>query len=196
MSRSILLFCPFSVAAGQSAESSPLGGIEAANLELARALARRGHKVTLATKDTKLSEDIFSHVPLNAIGSTSGLSAIISSNETRPFDLMPKEVIRVWWIHNPFAIEKLIRKGHALPLLRHSVHAVFLSADAERIFTKIAPLKSRTVISYGVQEVFRQERGAKQRRPIFVWASQPQRGLKETIGAWLQARPEAEIPAP
>lgn len=193
MPNSVLFACPFPLSGGQASASSRLGGIETANLELTRALQRRGGKILLASHDEWLEEPGITHVPWGNLGAVGGYSVVVASNDARVFDLAAKAARKVWWLHNPFALEKLYRKGSLGPLLRHRPDTVFLGTVAAQKFNKIVPLRSRRVIPYGIQALFREHAIDGPRQPIFVWASQPQRGLPETLQAWQTHAPAGQL---
>jgi glycosyltransferase involved in cell wall biosynthesis len=93
----------------------------------------------------------------------------------------------VMWIHNPLALEKAVRKGQMVPIIRHRPHAVFGGPLAEQVCSRFYPFASRNAIPLGISRPFLSSRLDRPRSPIFVWASQQQRGLKQTVQAWLRA---------
>jgi glycosyltransferase involved in cell wall biosynthesis len=82
------------------------------------------------------------------------------------------------------AIEKAIRRSQISPLLRHRPDAVFVGSVAEKEMTALYPFRSRTVIPHGVSAAFLKADPQGPRHDHFVWASQKQRGLAQTLEAW------------
>jgi glycosyltransferase involved in cell wall biosynthesis len=163
---------------------SRLGGLETANVELSRALADRGHRVILATRTPDTFERSgVTTVPLATIGQQS-CDVLISSNDARMFDHAKPGARKLLWLHNPLAFEKSIRK-HQLPaFIRHRPEAVFVGTFAEKDMTSLYPFRSRNVIPHGISGLFLTRNLELPRRKHFVWASQRQRGLKETLDTW------------
>jgi glycosyltransferase involved in cell wall biosynthesis len=171
-----------------SEQSVGLGGVETACIELATALAARGHAVTLLSPtDEPQSVGGVKNVGLDAIGRINDDVLILANDATLfrrshyPWNVM--------WIHNPLALEKAVRKGHMVPIIRHRPHAVFVGPLAEQVCSRLYPFASRNAIPLGISRPFLSSRLDRSRSPIFVWASQPQRGLKQTVQAWLRAVP-------
>jgi glycosyltransferase involved in cell wall biosynthesis len=163
---------------------SRLGGLETANAELSRALADRGHRVILATRTLDTFERSgVTTVRLDTIGQQS-CDVLISSNDARIFDHAKPGTRKLLWLHNPLAFEKSIRK-HQLPaLVRHRPEAVFVGTFAEKDMTSLYPFRSRNVIPHGISGLFLNRNLELPREKHFVWASQRQRGLKETLDTW------------
>jgi glycosyltransferase involved in cell wall biosynthesis len=163
---------------------SRLGGLETANVELSRALADRGHRVILATRTLDTFERSgVTTVPLDTIGQQS-CDVLISSNDARIFDHVKPGTRKLLWLHNPLAFEKSVRK-HQLPaFVRHRPEAVFVGTFAEKDMTSLYPFRSRSVIPHGISEIFLNRNLELPREKHFVWASQRQRGLKETLDTW------------
>jgi glycosyltransferase involved in cell wall biosynthesis len=181
----IVVVCPTKAEFDSSSLSdSRLGGIETASIELSRALAVRGHQVTLATRTTSSSEHYgVATIPIDEF-SQHQCDVLVSSNDARVFNMNPSVKKKVLWIHNPLALEKALRKFQILPLLKHRPDAVFVGTEAEKQMSSFYPFRSRTVIPHGISEVFLQATPHASRKDHFVWASQRQRGLAETIEAW------------
>ncbi|ODN69419.1 glycosyltransferase family 4 protein [Methylobrevis pamukkalensis] len=162
-----------------------LGGTEIATLNLASALAEKGLNVVWLnpTERTVRSGGITS-APLAAID---GMLAghVVSSNDARIFDRCAPTIGRkIYWMHNPLNFEKSLRKGQALPLLRHSPHGVFVGEVLARRQRYYPLFRSRTVIGHGVADIFTpQDRSPPP--PVAVWISSPHRGLEATLRLWV-----------
>ena len=185
---------PFSIA---DADTGQIGGIETTNIELARQFAARGHEVVLAspTAEETRHDDVL-NIPLSRAPDIHA-EFVISSNNTAPLRNLPTAGSSALWVHNPLIIERLIRKGQMGSLLTRRPHAVFLSEHSLRATSRLLPFRSRRVIHHGIARVFRESPPTDGSKPIVVWASDPHRGLRETLEIWgskiLPAVPQAEF---
>lgn len=181
----IVVACPTKVSFNLgSLETSHLGGLETASIELARGLAARGHQVVLAGKaDTRVQHDGVTTIPLTSLPEID-CDVLISSNDARVFDQGPAKARKILWLHNPMAIEKAIRRSQLVPLLKHRPDAVYVGRVAEEEMSRLYPFGSRSVIPHGVSRMFLQSLPQGPRQSHFVWASQRQRGLARTLDAW------------
>lgn len=163
---------------------SRLGGLETANVEVSRALADRGHRVVLATRTPETFERKgVTTVPLDTLARHS-CDVLISSNDARMFDHAKPGTRKLLWLHNPLAFEKSIRKHQLAAFVRHRPDAVFVGTFAEKDMTSLYPFRSRNVIPHGISGLFLDRNLKLPRKKHFVWASQRQRGLKETLDTW------------
>lgn len=165
-----------------------LGGIEGACIGLTRALAARGHRVTLvATKPGDLripGVAVRDRAPAGDLGG----DAIVSCNDATA--LGGPAPIQAIWMHNPLTVMRAVRKGQLRPIVRLRPHAVFGSLYAKRLASPLLPYASRHVLPLGVDGVFADgEEPGTGHRNAFVWVSQPQRGLRTAIAAWRAALP-------
>ena len=98
-----------------------LGGIETACLELGDALVDRGHQVRIAGR-------FANHRKAQAMDwaqlAASDGDALIACNDARVLHAGGFQT-RVFWSHNPLAVEKAIRKKQFAPIWMHRPHAVF-----------------------------------------------------------------------
>ena len=177
-----------------------LGGIQACNFELARALVRRGHDVTIASDDASEGISFGSrHISIGKIGNRN-FDLNIISNTSSDFDrLNSHNGHKVLWMHNPLAIEKAFRYGFLFPILRHRPLAVFVSEHL-RAHMAPYPFAGSEVIGHGVDEAFLEPDAPKQEIGSalkFVFASQRHRGFDRTLSAWRDhiapALPRAEF---
>lgn len=185
--RRITFICATRVAFGIDTPAAiGLGGIESTNIALARALARRGCAVVLATRRTGTVErDGILNIPL-AEAARHGADAVISSNDSRPLLGFPG-ARRIVWVHNPINLEKALRKGYFLPLLRMRPEAVFVGTLAAATLSRVFVYRRRRVIPHGVAPAFREPEPSRGRGRDFVYASQPQRGLERVLALWRTA---------
>ena len=157
-----------------------LGGIETACLELGDALVDRGHEVRIAGR----FPDHRKARPLDwtqLAGGDGG--ALISCNDARILQAGDFKT-RVFWSHNPLAVEKAIRKKQFGPIWMHRPHAVFGSQDAMAALSPLLRFRSRNVIPLGVTALFESTATGSPRGLDFAFVSQAQRGLPETCRVW------------
>jgi glycosyltransferase involved in cell wall biosynthesis len=200
---SVLFVCHFSPAnLDRDLSDLSLGGIEACNLELARALARRGYRVTLANEANEGSPT--EHFGVAHIGihqaAEQVFDAAVVSNIATAFDCLAKrQTTKIYWGHNPLRPEKALRRGYLGPILRHRPRAVFPSQYlASRM--RHYPFRSRDILGHGIDKVFLESAAARHDSAAparFVYASQPQRGLDFVLNLWrtaiAPALPQAEL---
>ena len=163
-----------------------LGGIESTNLSLARALARRGFAVVLATRRTGTVErDGVLNVPLDA-ALQYPTDHVVSSNDPRPL-LGARDARRFLWVHNPLSLRQALRRGYLAPLLALRPEAVFVGSLAARGMSRLFPYRRRRVIPHGVSAEFRTPAPTRGLTRDFVFASQRQRGLDRLVRLWRDA---------
>ncbi len=162
-----------------------IGGIETATIELAHALAARGHRVVVATRREGGPQDVDGvlNVALDD-ARNHGADLVASSNDPRPLLAAPAGARRVLWLHNPMAIEKAARRGWLVPILRLRPDAVFVGTQAAGAMSRLLPFARRVVVPHGVGAAFRAAPPSDGSTRRFVFASQRQRGLAPTLRAW------------
>ena len=157
-----------------------LGGIETACLELGDALVARGHEVTI------LGEPAV-HRKARPLGWTrlgeSHGDALISCNDARLLSA-GRFKARIFWSHNPLAVEKAFRKKQFGPIWSARPPAVFGSRDALEAISPLLRFRSRTVIPLGVTALFESTRTDLPGKPHFAFVSQSQRGLPGVCRVW------------
>ena len=181
----IAIACPTKVAFHINSDAETgLGGTETASLELARALARRGHAVVLATRTDRVREgDGVASVPLSELAGARS-DVLVSCNDALMFDRAAADCAKVVWVHNPMSLRTAYRKRQLRALWRHRPHAVFLGVAAQRAMPKVYPYQSRSIIPHGVSSAFLEAPLGRAREHRFVFASQRQRGLARTLEVW------------
>ena len=157
-----------------------LGGIETACLELGDALVERGHKVRIAGRFPEHRKA--RPLDWNLLAASDG-DALISCNDARILQAGDFKT-RVFWSHNPLAVEKAIRKKQFGPIWMHRPHAVFGSQDAVAALSPLLRFRSRNVIPLGVTALFESTATESPRGLDFAFVSQAQRGLPETCRVW------------
>ena len=167
-----------------------LGGIETACLELGDALVTRGHDVSImgaCAPGRKVRP-----LPWTQLGESHG-DALISCNDARMLG-MGNYRTRIFWSHNPLAVEKAFRKKQLGPIWSARPHAVFGSRDAMQAISSILTFRTRTVIPLGVVSLFDAVRVDRPRDLNFAFVSQSQRGLAPTCRVWA-AQVHPEVPS-
>ena len=183
----ILLSCPskFSLV---SKNLKKLGGIESLNLELAKTLSKENINVTLATDCKKtIIKNKITNIPIDKLKSNSknfSFDSIVSSNDTSIFSYFKKSK-KILWLHNKLQIEKAIRKKNFFPINYHRPHVVFVSNYLSNFTSSFLLFKKRFVISNFLSNFFIVKKMNFDRKKIFVWSVQRDRGLSELIEIWI-----------
>ena len=183
----ILLSCPskFSLV---SKNLKKLGGIESLNLELAKTLSKENINVTLATDCKKtIIKNKITNIPIDKLKSNSKnflFDSIITSNDTSLYSYFKKSK-KILWLHNKLQIEKAIRKKNFFPINYHRPHVVFVSNYLSNFTSSFLLFKKRFVISNFLSNFFIVKKMNFDRKKIFVWSVQRDRGLSELIEIWI-----------
>ena len=183
----ILLSCPskFSLV---SKNLKKLGGIESLNLELAKTLSKENINVTLATDCKKtIIKNKITNIPIDKLKTNSknfSFDSIVTSNDTSIFSYFKKSK-KILWLHNKLQIEKAIRKKNFFPINYHRPHVVFVSNYLSNFTSSIFLFKKRFVISNFLSNFFIVKKMNFDRKKIFVWSVQRDRGLSELIEIWI-----------
>ena len=183
----ILLSCPskFSLV---SKNLKKLGGIESLNLELAKTLSKENINVTLATDCKKtIIKNKITNIPINKLKTNSknfSFDSIVSSNDTSLYSYFKKSK-KILWLHNKLQIEKAIRKNNFFPINYHRPHVVFVSNYLSNFTSSFFLFKKRFVISNFLSNFFIVKKMNFDRKKIFVWSVQRDRGLSELIEIWI-----------
>ena len=183
----ILLSCPskFSLV---SKNLKKLGGIESLNLELAKTLSKENINVTLATDCKKtIIKNKITNIPIDKLKTNSknfSFDSIVSSNDTSLYSYFKKSK-KILWLHNKLQIEKAIRKKNFFPINYHRPHVVFVSNYLSNFTSSFLLFKKRFVISNFLSNFFIVKKMNFDRKKIFVWSVQRDRGLSELIEIWI-----------
>ena len=183
----ILLSCPskFSLV---SKNLKKLGGIESLNLELAKTLSKENINVTLATDCKKtIIKNKITNIPIDKLKANPknfSFDSIVSSNDTSLYSYFKKSK-KILWLHNKLQIEKAIRKNNFFPINYHRPHVVFVSNYLSNFTSSIFLFKKRFVISNFLSNFFIVKKMNFDRKKIFVWSVQRDKGLSELIEIWI-----------
>lgn len=183
----ILINCPsrFDI---NSNKLDKIGGIESLNIALAKKLVNLNFNVILSTFcNKKIEKNKLINHPINIIKENKNnykFDVIISSNDSTIFNPFPDSK-KIFWLHNPLQIEKSIRKNQLFSLLRNRPKAVFVSSYLESITSKLFFFNERLIIPNFLLNNFIKKKVNFNRKQIFVWSVQRNKGLKETIDTWI-----------
>jgi len=183
----ILINCPsrFDI---NSNKLDKIGGIESLNIALAKKLVKLNFNVILSTFcDKKIKKNRLINHPINIIKENKNnykFDVIISSNDSTIFNIFPDSK-KIFWLHNPLQIEKSIRKNQFFSLLKNRPKAVFVSSYLESITSKLFFFNERIVIPNFLLKNFIKKKVSFNRKQIFVWSVQRNKGLKKTIDIWI-----------
>jgi glycosyltransferase involved in cell wall biosynthesis len=173
---------PFS---GETLRSQSMGGTESSVVQLAEALARRGHEVCVfnAIPSPRHEFGVDWRPFWQAPDYTRGQTGIAVANPKLFNGLAFRSYI--FWVHNPLKSWRQIRRGNVAALVRTRPHFVLLgeyhSAQVPRWF----PSSGRTVIHHGVHEdFFRKAAASAPPPPRAIFTSQPYRGLDWVLALW------------
>lgn len=169
-----------------------LGGIERAVIQLAQAFVRKGYDVSVWNGTPEpVSAAGVTWIPKGGNEQLRAYDIVIACNDATLFDDYAKasgcnNFKPYLWFHNRVLLEKTVRKGRMLPLLRWRPVGVFLGRNHEGTATKFIPLRRRAIIGSGVEEeVLNYPVAATNARPpVAVFISQPYRGLADMISLW------------
>ena len=182
---------------GDTLRNQPLGGAESATVQLAEALAARGHRVTVLTGTNQSAEvNGVSWLPVAAARRVTADLAIANSVATDLHYVRAKN--RVVWIHNTRAFDRFLRKGGALATFRYLPAAVVLGDYHASKVSPMIPYRRRVTIPLSVGEPFISAPVAEAvPPPRAIHFSQPHRDAENLIRIWTRHihphAPEAEF---
>jgi len=183
----ILLSCPSKFSLGCK-NLKKLGGIESLNLELAKTLSKENINVTLATDCKKtIIKNKITNIPIDKLKSNSknfSFDTIVTSNDTSLYSYFKKSK-KILWLHNKLQIEKAIRKKNFFPINYHRPHVVFVSNYLSNFTSRFLFFEKRFIISNFLSNFFIVKKMNFDRKKIFIWSVQRDRGLSELIEIWI-----------
>jgi glycosyltransferase involved in cell wall biosynthesis len=173
---------PFS---GETLRSQSMGGTESSAVQLAEALAKRGHDVCVFNAiPARLHEFGVQWRPFaQAARHARGRIGIAVANPKLFNGLAFRS--HIFWLHNPLKSWRQIRRGNVGPLLRRRPHFVLLGEYHTAHVPRWFPSSGRTAIHHGVHEdFFRRAPAAVPPSARAIFTSQPYRGLDWVLGLW------------
>lgn len=177
---------------GKSLDDGPLGGAETSFIEMANALAARGHRVLACTNCA--AERVHRGVSWRPIGQgiPNGADLYIANRGDKLIRRCPGAKHTIFWIHNPAGYLLKARYQWKLALRRPTI--VFSGASHAGTYPGWAFAGGREIVPYGVTELFRQA-GARAEAPPprALFTSNPLRSLDWLLELWA-ARIQPAVP--
>jgi glycosyltransferase involved in cell wall biosynthesis len=182
---------------GRTLATRPLGGTETSVIQLAEALARRGHEVVCRTRtDERVVHNGVTWTPLGA-GEPARCDVLLAVQHPELLDAVRRPARRALWV--VWVPTGYRRPGRIARLWWHRPRPVFVSDFQARSYPPWLPRPTPPiVIPFGLPAAVRGRAplpSAPPRRAIF--ASNPQRDLRWLIALWTRAIlprvPDAEL---
>ena len=169
---------------GRTLEERPLGGAETSFIELANALAGRGHRVQVFNKTAApLTHRGVDWAPL-AAGPPQEADLYIANRNTVLLSLVPKAARTIFWIHNPAGY--LLKLRHQTRLAQRRPVIVFSGQSHAGTYPVWGFSGGRSIIPYGVTEIFREAGPRETPPPRAIFTSNPLRSLDWILDLWEQ----------
>lgn len=181
---------------GRTLEARPLGGAETSFIELANALAARGHEVHVYNKcDSETVHRGVAWHPLTQ-GVPDEADLYIANRGDKLLPLCRRARRMVFWIHNPAGY--LLKWRYQWKLARRRPIIVFSGASHARTYPGWAFDGGREIVLYGLTDLFcHAEERVVPPPPRAVFTSNPMRSLDWLLDLWQRrihlAIPEAEL---
>lgn len=166
---------------GGTLHEKPLGGAETAFIQLAEALAERGHAVEAFTAEARSMR--LNGVFWRSLGETvQSCDLLIANRIPALMKLVPGAKTKVLWLHNPGGY--LRKPRHLLPLLNWRPHIVTLGAYHAATVPWFVPRRSLSKIPLAVDPLFIADSPRTPPPPIAIFTSHPERGLDWLVELW------------
>jgi glycosyltransferase involved in cell wall biosynthesis len=180
---------------GRTLEERPLGGAETSFIEMANALAARGHDVQVRNRcDRPLTHRGVRWTPL-AEGVPDTADLYIANRGDKLLRLVPGAARTIFWIHNPAGY--LLKWRYQWKLARRRPVIVFSGASHAGTYPGWAFAGGREIVPYGVTDLFRHAETRPPPPPRAVFTSNPLRSLDWLLDRWVErihpAVPGAEL---
>ncbi len=177
---------------GATLDERPLGGAETSFIEMANALAARGHEVTVYNKcETERVHRGVTWRPISQ-GVPDSADLYIANRGDKLIRLCPKAKKTIFWIHNPAGYLLKWRYQWKLALRRPVI--VFSGASHAATYPGWGFCGGRETILYGLTDLFcHAEERAEPPPPRVVFTSNPMRSLNWLLDVW-EARIRPAIP--
>jgi len=180
---------------GRTLDERPLGGAETSFVEMANALAARGHEVLVRNRCAQ--PVVYRGVdwrPL-ADGIPAKASLYIANRGDKLLRLVPQAAKSIFWIHNPAGY--LLKWRYQWKLALRKPVIVFSGASHAGTYPGWAFAGGREIVPYGVSEIFRHAGERQPPPPRVAFTSNPMRSLDWLLGVWAErirpAVPNAEL---
>ncbi|MBE9552086.1 MAG: glycosyltransferase family 4 protein [Proteobacteria bacterium] len=182
---------------GSSLRAKAIGGAASSTIELAEALAARGHRVFGLTGIAAPSE--INGVSWRPIHSGDPIEVDLAVANHNASDLLHVRARkRVIWSRFKFNLDKFLRRGGALAAFRFSPAVVLQGTYHAASVSRFIPYSRRIIIPHGIAMVFQTTPPADNPPPPkAVFASQAYRGLDRLVRLWVNTirprLPNAEL---
>lgn len=177
---------------GRTPEERPLGGAESAVVQLAEALAARGHQVRGFTNvdpnQEKVEHNGVTWTSVHAGGSYAALpdacDLYVANRGDKLIPRVPNAGRSVFWVHNPAGY--IVKPRYIWKLLKRRPVIVFIGEYHATTCPSWIPTGGRRTIPYGVADAFRTAAvpSAEPPGPRAIFTSNPLRGLDWLVDVW------------
>jgi glycosyltransferase involved in cell wall biosynthesis len=170
---------------GETMRTASTGGIESSVAQLAEALARRGHDVTVFNGVRAPSREYgVQWRPFEEAGAGARGDIGIAVASPKAFGGASFRS-PIFWLHNPVKTSRIIRRGEVWLLVRTRPLIVVLGAYHASLMPKWLPSKGTAIVHHGIHEdFFRPEPAPEAPPPRAIFTSQPYRGLDWLLDLW------------
>ncbi len=174
---------------GETLRAASMGGTESSVVQLAEALARRGHDVFVFNGiDRPRFEHGVQWLPMSEAGNRARGEIGIAVANPKAFGALSFRS-QIFWLHNPLKGWRSIRRGYMGPLLKRRPFYVLLGSYHDGRVPGWFPSSGRTIIHHGIHEDFFRGRAAEAApAPRAIFTSQPYRGLDWLLDLWGDVR--------
>ncbi|MGO9171797.1 MAG: glycosyltransferase [Rhodomicrobium sp.] len=170
---------------GETLRSASMGGTESSIVQLAEALAKRGHNVTVFNGIEAHRYEFGVHwYPFPEAPGRAGGEIGIAVSNPKVFNGLSFSS-HIFWLHNPLKSWRQIRRGNIGPLLKRRPYFVLLGRYHESRVPRWFPSSGRGIIHHGIHEdFFRKTPADRAPPPRAIFTSQPYRGLGWLLDLW------------
>ncbi len=170
---------------GRSLDERPLGGAETSFIEMANALAARGHEVLVCNNcDRPLDHRGVRWQPI-AAGVPEAADLYIANRGDKLLRLAPRARRTIFWIHNPAGY--LLKWRYQWKLAWRRPVIVFSGASHAATYPGWGAAGGRATVPYGVSDIFRHATPREPPPPRAVFTSNPLRSLDWLLDVWERA---------
>ncbi len=174
---------------GETMRTASIGGIESSLVQLAEALARRGHDVAVFNGvRSERREYGVKWRPIEEAGEFARRDIGVAVASPKAFRSTSFRS-HIFWLHNPIKSSRIIRRGEVWPLLRTRPLIVVLGPYHASRLPKWLPSQGTAIIHHGIHvDFFRTEPARVAPPPRAIFTSQPYRGLDWLLDLWLEVK--------
>jgi len=167
---------------GRSLELGPLGGAETSFIEMANALAERGHRVLVFNQCAEPVDHLGVEWRPLAHGVPDDADLYIANRSHKLIRLVKKAKSRIFWIHNPAGY--LLKWRYQWKLAAARPVIVFSGHSHAETYPGWAMDGGRDTVPYGVTDIFCHAAPRSAPVPRAVFTSNPLRSLDWVLDVW------------